>query len=339
MDRQPQTDWARFVAKTRRRPLMWRPGVFPNRDGTLFRPQLADRLVPFVVGTGLGVPLLWIALSPNADMRPVLLVVGLFCLWIACSDLFRTRRLFVHTDSDDIVVHCGFFLLPTQLVFSRQDVVAEYRLGADTNLAKSLHGFKFILFRHRETNEVAHFGFTLVSDDAMKVFDALSDLVGEGHNYSQAVVTLDDGSTVMVDRLATWAAGKWRSYENQLTEPDSKTIEITRRAFGENRTTADPAADIYPMWIESLHDAVRIQYSNHEEKTVSLYDCVAVQICKEEIAQRRTRYEVNLITDSSTTERVNLMSFDIAPDQPSDVVRDAATKIATLLELEIADHR
>lgn len=100
----------------------------------------------------------------------------------------------------------------------------------------------------------------------------------------------------------------------------------------------DAAADVYPVQIESQRDAVRIRFSNHTEKSVPDYDCVAVQICKEEIAQRRTRYEVNLITDSSTTERVNLVSFDIAINEPPDVVWDAANRIGELLELEVVDH-
>ena len=101
---------------------------------------------------------------------------------------------------------------------------------------------------------------------------------------------------------------------------------------------ADAAADIYPVRIESKHSSVLIHYSNHDQRSVPDYECVAVQLCKEDIAQRRTRFEVNLITDSSTTERINLLSVDLQPGTTPDTVRDAASEIADLLELEFVDH-
>lgn len=151
-------------------------------------------------------------------------------------------------------------------------------------------------------------------------------------------MTLHDGLMVKVDRLATWEAGKWRCYKNQLSNTDPKTIEITRRAFGENRHVVDAAADVYPIRIEVQRDAVCIHYSNHDERTIPDYECFAIQICKEEIAQRRTRYEVNLITDSSKTERLNLLSFDIALNTAPDAVWAAANNVGDLLELEVFSH-
>lgn len=338
MNKQSEDDWARLVRKTRRRPLMWRPGVFDRNGGTLIRTRWTDLVIPIVVGLGLGIPITWEALQPNADMKPLLFVLSPFCLLIAVSSIVRSSSMFVRSDSDELVVRYGFRLFATRLILSRRDVVVDYCVGSDTNLAKSLHGFKFILLRHARTNEVAHVGFALVSDDALIVFDALSRLLGAGHNYTQAVITLHDGSLIRVDRLATWAAGKWRNYTTTLTQTDSRTIQLSRRAFGKNRNVADTSADVYPVQIESQRDGVRIRYSNNDERSVPDYDCVAVQVCKEEIAQRHTRYEVNLITDSSTTERLNLASVDIALNEHPKAVWNIAKTIGELLELEVVDH-
>lgn len=332
------SDWSRLVAKTYKRPLMWRPGVFSKRNGTLLRPQWSDRLVAIGVGIGLGVPVIWAAFQPDVILKPLLYVVGPLLLWIAGSQLLRTTTLFVPNDSEDVIVRYGFILFPTRLVLPRQQLVVEYCAGAETNLHKSLRSFKHILLRHLGTDDVAHLAFTLVSDDALRIFDALSALLGGSHNYTEAVVTLHDGLMVRVNRLATWEAGKWRCYENQLTPTDSKTIEITRRTFGENRHVVNNAGDVYPIQIEVQRDTVCIRYSNHAERTIPDYECFAIQVCKEEIAQRRTRYEVNLITDSSKTERLNLLSYDIAPDAAVDDVWAAANSVGVLLDLEVFSH-
>ena len=338
MNQASNNDWQRLVAKTRRRALMNRPGVFAQHDGTLIRPQWTDRLVGIVVGLGLGIPCTWAAFQPEADLRWVLIVVGPLCLFAACSQVLWKSSLFIPTDSDDVIVRYGLVFLPVRLILPRQQLVVEYCLGAETGLSKSLRGFKFILLRDRESDEVAHVACALVSHDALRVFAALSELIGEGHNYTEAVIELDDGQMLKVDRLATWAAGKWRSYKSEISRTGSDSIHISRRAFGENRNVADAAADIYPVRIESKHSSVLIHYSNHDQRSVPDYECVAVQLCKEDIAQRRTRFEVNLITDSSTTERINLLSVDLQPGTTPDTVRDAASEIADLLELEFVDH-
>jgi hypothetical protein len=200
--------------------------------------------------------------------------------------------------------------------------------------------------RHLETEEVAYIGYTMKSKYALRVFDSLSRILAEdSRNYTQAIITLEDDSLLPVDRQATWAASHRRKYRSQLTVVAPNTVEIMRKVIGEN--FVDREADIYPVRIESDDESVRLIYSNDEEKSVPYDDCVALQLCKEEIAERFTRYEVNLIVNSIKDNRLNLMSFDVepslmsfdvslseSPDQP----RNAAEQLSELLDLEVVDH-
>ena len=121
MNERSNSDWARFVAKTRKRPLIWCPRVFTKDDGTLLRTSWSDRLVPIVVGLGLGIPLTWMAFQDDWT-RLLAIIVGPFCLWIAASHLLRTSSLFVRSDSNDVIVRYGFSFFPTRLTLSRQDL-------------------------------------------------------------------------------------------------------------------------------------------------------------------------------------------------------------------------
>ena len=114
--------------------------------------------------------------------------------------------------------------------------------------------------------------------------------------------------------------------------------EIERREFSRDRSVVDRAADVYPVRIETNDEAIRIIYSNHDEKSVPQVDCVALQLCKEEIPERVTRYEINLIEDSFKGNRINLMSFDLPPHESPDQPRRAAEQLGELLDLEVLDH-
>ncbi len=148
---------------------------------------------------------------------------------------------------------------------------------------------------------------------------------------------LADGSPLRVDCLATWEAGHMRTYRSQLTVV-ANAAEIERTAFGENRNIVDRAADVYPVLIESNDRSIRLVYSNHDEKSVPRIDCVAVQLCKENISGRLTRYEINLIEDSFKGNRINLMSFDLSPHESPHEPRHAADQLGQLLDCEVVDH-
>ncbi len=264
---------------------------------------------------------------------------GGLVLWAAIHELCFPRSVFIPADADEVIVRYGFFLLPTRLVLNRQSVVVDFQVGAKTELHRTWGGFKIVLLRHVETQEVAHLGYTVQSDDALRLFDVLSRILAEGsRNYTQAVITLADGSLLRVDCLATWEVGHKRRYKSRLSVIAENAAEIKRRAFSRDRAIVDRAADVYPVRIETNDEAIRIVYSNHDEKSVPQVDCVALQLCKEEIAGRLTRYEINLIEDSFKGNRINLMSFDLSPHESPDEPRRAAEQLGELLDLEVLDH-
>ncbi len=327
-------DWNRLIRKTRRRPLMFDPNAVQTAEGTKVRPKLAR--LAFVIGCGVFFAglLFFMAESKAVTLVPVGLV-----LWAVIHQLCFPRSVFIPADADEVIVRYGFFLLPTRLVLNRQSVVVDYQIGAETELHRTWGGFKIVLLRHVETQEVAHLGYTMQRDDALRLFDVLSRILAEGsRNYTQAVITLDDDSLLRVDRLATWEAGHWRKYKSRLSLVAPNAAEIERRAFGKNRKVVDRAADISPVRIETSDESIRLMYSNQDEKYVPRDDCVAVQLCKEDIPERLTRYEINLIEDSFMGNRINLMSFDLSPHESPDEPRRAAEELGELLDLEVLDH-
>ncbi len=327
------TDWNRLVRKTYRRPLMFDPNAVQTAEGTKVRPKL-ERLVWI---TGGGVFFAGLLLFITGSMATTLVPGGLV-LWAAIHQLCFPRSVFIPADADEVIVRYGFFLLPTRLVLNRQSVVVDFQVGAKTELHRTWGGFKIVLLRHVETQEVAHLGYTMQRDDALRLFDALSRILAEGsRNYTQAVITLADGSPLRVDCLATWEAGHFRTYRSQLTVV-ANAAEIERTAFGENRNIVDRAADVYPVLIENNDRSIRLVYSNHDEKSVPRIDCVAVQLCKENISGRLTRYEINLIEDSFKGNRINLISFDLSPHESPHEPRHAADQLGQLLDCEVVDH-
>ena len=331
------TDWNRLVRKTRRRPLMFDPNAVQTAEGTKVRPKL-ERLAWI---TGGGVFFAGLLLFMTGSMATTLVPGGLV-LWAAIHQLCFPRSVFIPADADEVIVRYGFFLLPTRLVLNRQSVVVDFQVGAKTELPRGWGGFKIVLLRHVETQEVAHLGYTVQSDDALRLFDVLSRILAEGsRNYTQAVITLADDSLLRVDRLPTWEAGKWYNYRNQWKVVAPNTIKIKRQTFRQDRDRkiADRAGDVYPVRIESDDESVRLIYSNHDEKSVPHYDCVALQFCKEETEERaKTRFEINLIVDSFQDNRLNLMSFDLRRGEAPDEPRRAAEQLGELLDLEVLDH-
>lgn len=334
------TDWRRLVAKTRRRPLIWCPAAVQALEGAKVRSKPLDLLIGMAVAIVMGVPLTWLSFHcEELWSQAVTLLVGVFLIWTAVFRVLFPRSVFIPTDGDEIIVRYGFFLLPRRLVLDRQSVAVDYQLGAETKLPRGWGGLKIVSLRHVETQEVAHLGYSMKGDDALRVFDVLSGILAEGgRNASQAVVTLHDGSLLQVGRLATWAAGHKRRYTSQFSVIAENMAEIRRTAFLRDRSIVDRAADVHPVRIETNDLAIRIIYSNHEEKFVSRDDCVALQLCKEEVAGRRTRYEINLIVDPFKGNRVNLMSFDFAPLESPREPRQAAEELGQFLNCEVADH-
>ncbi len=335
------TDWNRLVRKTRRRPLMFDPNAVQTAEGTKVRPRLlisplmaCATVGGFFTGVTFYLPELW--------AKAVTFVPGGFLLSVLIYRLFFRSSVFIPADADEVIIRHGFFLLQTRLVLNRQSLVVDYQVGAETELYSSLRGMKIILLRHVETQEVAHLGYSMKSEEALRVFDALSRVLAEGsHNYTQAVITLADDSLLRVDRLPTWEAGKWYNYRNQWKIVAPNTIKIKRQAFRleDHRKVADRAADFYPVRIESDDESIRLTYSNHDEKSVPHDDCVALQFCKEETEQRaKTRFEVNLIVNSFQDNRLNLMSFDLRRHESPDEPRRAAEQLGELLDLEVLDH-
>ncbi len=327
-------DWNRLVRKTRRRPLMFDPIAVQTAEGTKVRPKLAR--LAFIIGVGVFFAGLLFFITGS---KAATLVPGGLVLWAVIHQLCFPRSVFIPADADEVIVRYGFFLLPTRLVLNRQSVVVDFQVGAKTELPRGWRGFKIVLLRHVETQEVAHLGYTMKSDDALRVFDALSRILAEGsRNYTQAVITLADDSLLRVDCLATWEVGHKRRYKSRLSVIAENAAEIKRRAFSRDRSVVDRAADVYPVRIETNDEAIRIIYSNHDEKSVPQVDCVALQLCKEEIPERVTRYEINLIEDSFKGNRINLMSFDLPPHESPDQPRRAAQQLGELLDLEVVDH-
>jgi hypothetical protein len=334
MNEPTDTDWKRLVRKTRRRPLMYDPIAVQTAEGTKVRPKWVRLVGVIGIGGFFAGLLFFMGASQPATLVPVGLV-----LWAAIHELCFPRRVFIPANADEVIVRYGFFLLPTRLVLNRQSVVVDFQVAAETELPRGWGGFKIVLLRHVETDQVAHLGYTMQRDDALRVFDTLSGLLAEGgRNFTEAVVTLHDGSLLRVDRLATWAAGHKRRYKSRLSVIADNAAEIERRAFSRDRAIVDRAADIYPVRIATNHETIRIVYSNGGEKSVSWDDCVALQLCKEEIAERATRYEVNLILDSFDDNRLNLMSFDVRRHESADEPRRAAEQLGELLDLEVLDH-
>lgn len=331
------TDWNRLVRKTRKSPLMYDPNAVQTAEGTKVRPKL-ERLV-WTIGGGVFFAGLLIFLSEPMGVTLVSLVPVGLVLWAVIYELCFPRSVFIPVDADEVIVRYGFFLLPTRLVLNRQCVVADFQVGAKTELHSSLRGMKIILLRHVETQEVVHLSYTVQSDDSLRLFDVLSRILAQGsRNYTQAVITLADDSLLRVDCLATWEVGHERRYKSQLSVIDENAAEIERRAFSRDRSIVDLAADVYPVRIETNDEAIRIIYSNHDEKSVPHDDCVALQLCKEEIPERVTRYEINLIEDSFMGNRINLMSLDLPPHETPDQPRCDAEQLGELLNLEVVDH-
>lgn len=270
--------------------------------------------------------------------RVLLSVVGSFLIWGSLQRLLCPGSVLVPNDGSDVVVRSGFLLMPTRLLLDREKTAVDYQVGSDTDLHKSLGGFKNILLRHVETEEVAHLTFSLKNDDALRVFDALTKVLASGgRNTSQAVITNEDGSMLRVDRLATWQAGQWRSYHSQISTVGNAVV-VTRRAYGENRNVLDRSGDDYPIRIEPVGNDIRISYSKSGAKSYSWDDCICLQMCREEIPERATRYEINLIEDYLRGNRINLLSVDVSPFDSLDEFKEAAAKLGDLLELEVVDH-
>lgn len=313
---------------------MFDPNAVQTAQGTMVRPKLGRLAMVIVVGGGFAGLLFFLS-----DSKVVILVPVGLVLWAVIHQLCFPRSVCIPADADEVIVQYGFFLLPTRLVLNRQSVVVDYQVGAKTELHRTWRGFKIVLLRHVETQEVAHLGYTVQSDDALRVFDVLSRILAEGsRNYTQAVITLADDSLLRVDRLPTWEVGHKRRYKSRLSVIDENAAEINRRAFSRDRSIVEPAADVYPVRIETNDGAIRIIYSNHDEKSVLQVDCVALQLCKEEIPERVTRYEINLIEDSFKGDRINLVSLDLPPDESPDEPRRAAEQLGKLLGLKVVDH-
>ena len=334
-------DWNQLVEKTRKRPLMWFPVAYPSVAGTTVCSNRNERLLFFPAFAIFGFILVWGSLSWIDVVwgRIVAGIVGAFILCVVTHRLLFPRNMFIPNNGNEITIQYGFLLAPTRLVLDRRTTTVDYQTGSETQLHSSLHRFKVILLRHVETQEVVHFGFTIKSDDALRAFDAMAKLLAPGgRNISSAVITLADGSLLKVDRMATWAAGQWTTYRNRLTV-QGNAAEINRQAFGENKNVVEGQSNVYPVRIEANVDSVRLFYSNHQQKTVPRNDCVAIQLCKEEIAGRNhTRFEINLIEDAFFGNRVNLMSYDLSPHDLGDEVRQAAEQLGQLLQCDLVDH-
>lgn len=334
MNHSLDADWNQLVCKTRRRTLMYDPIAVQTAEGTKVRPKL-ERLL-FIIGGGIFFAGLLFFLT---ESKATTLIPGGLVLWAVIDHVCFPRSVFIPADAHEVIVRYGFFLLPTRLVLNRQSVVVDFQVGSKTELHHTLGGFKIVLLRHVEIPEAAHLGYTMQSDAALRLFDVLSRILAEGgRNYTQAVITLEDDSLLRVDSLATWEVGPERRYDSQLSVVAGNAAEINRRIFSGDRSIVDRAADVYPVRIETNDEAVRIVYSNHDEKSIPQFDCVALQLCKEEIAGRVTRYEINLIEDSFMGNRINLMSFDLSPRVSPQEPRHAAEQLGDILNLEVADH-
>lgn len=334
-------DWLHLVRKTRRRPLIWFPVARPTAGGTAVIQKPFERLFKIAMSVGMGVGFSWAALAAGDGLSwgtVLVLSVGVLALCGGIRVIFFDSRVFIPEAGDRFTVQIGFCLLPRRLELDRTKVTVDFRRGSDTTLHSSLHGFKYVILRHLETDEVVHLGYTLKGEDALRTFDAMSKLLAPGgSNASVGVITLEDGSLLQVDRLATWEAGHWRKYKSTLSI-EGNVAQIERKAFGKDRNVVDRKADVFPVQVKMDNDTVRIHYADQSEKSFAWDDCVAIQVCREEIAERYTRYEVNLIEDFFRANRVNLMSFDLAPNSEPAVPLEAARRLGQLLECEIVDH-
>lgn len=174
-------DWNRLVHKTRRRTLITEPNVVQTAEGTTVRMKRSQRLGGIALGFGLGLPIAWGSFYITEIWQfPLAFVFGGLPLCWGIHRLFFPRSVFIPADANEVIVRYGFFLLPTRLVLQRQSVVVDYQNGAETKLSAAWSGFKIILLRHVETQEVAHLCFNMKSEDALPVFDALSRILAEG---------------------------------------------------------------------------------------------------------------------------------------------------------------
>jgi hypothetical protein len=333
-------DWLHLVQKTRRRPLIWFPVARQTAGGTAVIQRPFERLFKVFMSVVMGAGFSWVALAAGDGLSwgtMLILSVGVLVLCMGIRAIFFDSRVFIPTAGDRFTVQIGFCLL-RRLELDRTKVTVDFRRGSDTTLHSSLHGFKYVILRHLETDEVVHLGYTLKGEDALRAFDTMSKLLAPGgSNASVGVITLEDGSLLQVDRRATWEAGHFRKYKSSLSIADN-VGRIERKAFGHDRNVIDRKADVFPVQIKMDNDTVRIRYADQSEKSFAWDDCVAIQLCREAIAERYTRYEVNLIEDFFMANRVNLMSFDLAPNaEPADPL-DAARQLGQLLECEVVNH-
>jgi len=331
------SDWQQLLNKTKKRPLINMNAIIDHEGGLILKRKLVDRLLIIAISGALEGGCIAASFSRGVASPLIAQIIGGVILLLAVHGVLFNQKIKLSADGDLIVTY-GFVLFPTRIPIERDSVVLEYRTGAETTLHSSLRGFKIVLIRLVETNEVAHLGYTLTSDEGVRTFDAMAKFMNAGENSSKAVVEMDNGFVLYVDTTVTWAAGKIRNYKSKLTVIDRQTVEIKRQTRMDDRSVVDKQGDIYPVRIEASPSLVNLIYSNHDEDGIDADDCVAIQICKEDISQRRTRYEINLIEGVNEATRHNLMSFDIWPQKDVANVIEAAENIAAVLELSVENH-
>ena len=331
------SDWQRLVSKTKQRPLVNMNAIIDHNGGLILRRKHLDILMLVAIAGVLGGSCVGVSFSKGVTYPLAAQIVGgILLLLAAYTALFRQKILLLA--NGELIASYGFFLFPSKLTIDPDSVVLEQKTGAETSLHSSLRGFKIILLRHNDTGEVAHLGYTMTTDEALFAFDAMSKFLAAGEKSASAVVELDNGFVLQVDTHATWAAGQRRNYMSKLTVVDQQTIEINRQTRREDRSTIDRKGDVYPIRIEATPSRVQLIYSDHNEVGIDADDCAAIQICKEEIPQRRTRYEINLIEGVHEATRHNLMSFDHWPQKSVAHIVEAAENIAAVLELDVENH-
>lgn len=332
-----EADWNTLVRKTRRRPLISEPAVIATADEVRIRADLSERLGASLIALGLGGVLTGaVAMGPGPVATSFLLVTGPPMMALGLWKLLFSGSIVWRRGSDLLTVSYGFVLFPRRLVLQTDPLEAELVLGKETNLPKGFRAFKILCLRRNGNGATAHVAFSRRSETAQRTLHQLSAMLGrEGIDRETEAVKLTDGRTVSVKKTATWQAGHQYRYRAEVSRPSPDATEINRTPRAQFKKY--PTAPAYPARIERHDDVLRLFWSNGDEQTLPLADCVGVQVCREELPMC-TRYEVNLVLDAPKDNRINLVTVDPYPPLVRADPRQMVETISQQLNLPILDH-
>ncbi len=336
-----ETDWAQLHRKTRRRPLIFDPAAISLPDGLKIRSKPSERAGRIALTLVLGTMFTGVTLLLSGSLwQPVLGLLGLFCYFVAVRGLFFPASIFCPSGSDELQLQYGFILFPRRVTIKRQGLSAVFGTGAQTKLSSGWKGIKIISLRRLDNGEEAYVGFTVQQgEDAKAAFEQLAAILGgDKQDHTKTTVARPDQTPLPVDTQPTWDAGKRHRSRCQLSFPAARVMQIQRKLFWKDRRIKYPAPPAYVVRIERHREQLCVVWSDRRTRNFPMTECVGIQLCGEYLIERHTRYEVNLLLNRATDNRVNLLSLDLDPQAEPVVPRDLAKQVAGCAGLPVLDH-